>query len=293
MVWLQWDSALVFLQCETVLHACWGKPIFEDIGSGKLSVAGAGTVVRDLGQKLQAWAANPRDALTCEGRRMELVRESLLRLAVHARLGVIFQTMGKRWGGYTREYSAGGTQDVQSSPHPHFLQATPATSVFEESVFGLLSDFLKLGDKKMAPWRTAATSISRQNRAVELPVQNIDLPFISRRAQAVENRHGGSVASFGQIIGDCQAHGRRQTCNRKRHWHNTNPLPKQLVLSSQPPRGKKRTMLAAILLLNWAHGLPGVEGKLPPQRSGCRPVYHSIPGTMIATVYRLYTPYTL
>ena len=29
------------------------------------------------------------------------------------------------------------------------------------------------------------------------------------------------------------------------------------------------------------------------QRGGCRPVYHCVPCTMIATVYRLYTLYTL
>ena len=200
MVWLQSDGALVFLQCETVLHASCCKPIFEDVGSGKLSVAEAGPVVRVLGQKLQAWATNPRDALTCEGRGMELVRESPLRLAVQARLGVIFQTMGKRWGGYTKGYSAGGTLNVQSSPHPHFLQATRATSVFEERYFGVLSDVLKLGGKKMAPWRAAATTLSRQNRAVEMPLQS-DVPFIVRRAQAVEEVHGGSIASFRRIPG--------------------------------------------------------------------------------------------
>ena len=32
---------------------------------------------------------------------------------------------------------------------------------------------------------------------------------------------------------------------------------------------------------------------LENQRDGCRPVYHCIPGTMIVTVYHLYTLYTL
>ena len=80
------------------------------------------------------------------------------------------------------------------------LDSHPCHGCFEESFFGVLFDVLKLGSKRMAPWRAVATAISRQNAAVDLPLHNNDLKFVIDRARAVEKHHGGAVNNFRCIL---------------------------------------------------------------------------------------------
>ena len=96
LTWLQSDSALVFLMCENVMHAAWGKPVFKEIAQGKLLVAIADPVVCQFGDTLKGQAQSPADAMTREGRGKNWVFNSPQRLAMEARLRVIFDTMATR-----------------------------------------------------------------------------------------------------------------------------------------------------------------------------------------------------
>ena len=86
--------------------------------------------------------------------------------------------------------------DPTSSVHLFALKATPCTSVFEESLFGPLSDQWKLMGLLAAPWRVSATAISRADAIVGMPILEEDVSQVVHRAARVEEMHRKCVKNF-------------------------------------------------------------------------------------------------
>ena len=85
------------------------------------------------------------------------------------------------------------------------------------------------------------------------------------------------------------------------YTHTSNPLCERRNLVVQQ---NMRILMKEVRTTRWVGLLPWAvltmnsqwsssTGYTCHKRDGCRPVYHCIPGTMIATVYPLYTLYTL
>ena len=175
--WAQAPSTCLFLMIGTVLHACWAKPFFQEFHArGIVSVAAAHLYVLQFQAALRSWALDPKLALQLEGKGMAIVQTHPLLPILLRRLRVVLRVMSEQWEKYSIVYRNGGALDPTSSPHLSALQATPCTSVFEESFFGALSNQWKLMGPTAAPWRVTATAISRANASVDMPLLEEDVP---------------------------------------------------------------------------------------------------------------------
>ena len=74
MTWLFTNGGLLFLCICTVLHACFAKPFFARIPNS--TVEEAYDHVHKIAQELEMYANDVQRALNCEGRGMDLVRDT-------------------------------------------------------------------------------------------------------------------------------------------------------------------------------------------------------------------------
>ena len=176
--WLTSTPALVFLKLGTVLHATWGKVFFTSVSKQKLSVAQANPFVHTTSDLLMKYATDPSPCMALGGRGMSLVRASPLVRLVKARMRTVFAVMQKQWAKYTVHYLPGGPLNLTTSSSPHLLHTSPATTIFEESVFGTLSAAFRALGVRASPLGAVATTVSKMNRHITQPLTESDVPFV-------------------------------------------------------------------------------------------------------------------
>ena len=176
--WLTSTPALVFLKLGTVLHATWGKVFFTSVSKQTLSVAQANPFVHTTSDLLMKYATDPSPCMALDGRGMSLVRASPLVRLVKARLRTVFAVMQKQWAKYTVDYLPGGPLNPTTSSSPHLLHTSPATTIFEDSVFGTLSAAFRALGVRASPLGAVATTVGKMNRHITQPLTESDLPFV-------------------------------------------------------------------------------------------------------------------
>ena len=144
----------------------------------KLSVAQANPFVHTTSDLLMKYATDPSLCMALDGRGMSLVRASPLVRLVKARLRTVFAVMQKQWAKYTVDYLPGGPLNLTTSSSPHLLHTSPATTIFEESVFGTLSAAFRALGVRASPLGAVATTVSKMNRHITQPLTESDVPFV-------------------------------------------------------------------------------------------------------------------
>ena len=176
--WLTSTPALVFLKLGTVLHATWEKVFFTSVSKRKLSVAQANPFVHTTSDLLMKYATDPSPCMVLDGRGMFLVRASPLVRLVKARVRTVFAVMQKQWAKYTVDYLPGDRLNLTTSPSPHLLHTSPATTIFEGSVFGTLSAAFRALGVRASPLGGVSTTVSKMNRHITQPLTESDVPFV-------------------------------------------------------------------------------------------------------------------
>ena len=124
------------------------------------------------------YATDPSPCMALDGRGMSLGRASPLVRLVKARLRTVFAVMQKHWAKYTVDYLPGGPLNITTSSSPHLLHTSPATTNFEESVFGTLSAAFRALGVRASPIGAVATTVSTMNRHITQPLTESDVPFV-------------------------------------------------------------------------------------------------------------------
>jgi hypothetical protein len=114
--WLGSKMGEVFLCVGTVLHASWGRRFFKEVKAEDMSVKDAQTWVGKMLVELQGYEADPKEALKCCGRGMDVVMASNHMDIIEAKLKGIFARMARRFTLYTTSYRDGGSCDYTSAP---------------------------------------------------------------------------------------------------------------------------------------------------------------------------------
>ena len=144
----------------------------------KLSVAQAKSFVHTISDLLMSYATDPSPCMALDGRSMSLVRASPLVRLVKARLRTVFAAMQKQWTKYTVDHLPGGPSNLTTSSSPHLPRSSPATIIFEESVFGTLSAAFRALGVHASPFGAVITTVSKMNRHITQPLTESDVPFV-------------------------------------------------------------------------------------------------------------------
>ena len=173
--WIDSVECEVFLMQYAVVHAAWGKPFFMETKGGSLSCLEACPVLCRLLRNLEEWAQDPLGSVLLEARAMPIVRASPLFSMLCRRLEVVFGHMTKYWRSYVSPWLPRGGLDPESNPGIlHILSNTPSACFFEESLFGIYKNCMRLMGVTDAPWQVRATALSCANHSVNTTMLDED-----------------------------------------------------------------------------------------------------------------------